>query len=164
MIAAPSKSVSHPSLIGVSRIMRPFTSSAGLVLATVLALTAVFTPSTALAQGASARPIFLALPDRFPNLDARVVLVRERGREIVVLNPAAATADELVMGLRLLNRVRGERPNPTTGEVIPLLGFYPPELTAEERARLEAMVAELRAQPLANVGNLGSGRWMRYRR
>lgn len=142
--------------------MRLFTSSAGFVLATFLVLTAAFTPTAASAQGVSTRPIFLALPDVFPNIDARVVLVRERGREIVVLDPAAATADELVMGLRLLNQVRGERPDPKTGEVIPILGFYPPELSAPDRERFEAMIAELRARPLANIGNLGSGRWMPY--
>jgi hypothetical protein len=142
--------------------MRHVTSSAGLALATFLVLNAAFTPTEASAQGAATRPIFLALPNEFPNLDARVVLVREGGREIVVLDPAAATADELIMGLRLLNRVRRERPNPTTGEVIPLLGFYPPELSAQERERLEAVIAELRGRPLANVGNLGRGRWMPY--
>ncbi len=142
--------------------MRPFTSSAGLALAAVLLLSAAFTPSAASAQHATTRPIFLALPDAFPNLGARVVLVRESGREIVVLDPAAATADELVIGMRLLARVRRERPNPTTGEVIPILGFYPPNLTPEERARLDGMIAELRERPVANVGNLGRGRWMRY--
>lgn len=164
MTASLSNPRSHPFLLGVSRVMRLFTSSAGLVLATVLISTAAFTPTTASAQGAATRPIFLALPEAFPNLDARVVLVRAGGRDIVVLDPAAATADELVMGLRVLHRVRGERPNPTTGEVIPILGFYPPELSTQERERLEGMLADLRAQPLTNVGNLGSGRWMRYSR
>ena len=142
--------------------MRPITSMAGLVLAALIILNAVFAPNEAFAQGAATRSIFLALPDEFPKIDARVVLMREPGREIVILNPAAATADELVTGLRLLARVRRERGEPTNGEMIPILGFYPPTIAAQQRERLEAALAELRARPVANVGNLGRGRWMRY--
>jgi len=120
--------------------------------------------SQALAQRPGTTPVFLALPDRFPNLDARVVLVREPDREIVVLDPAAATADELLIGLRLLNRVRRERGAATNGEVIPVLGFYPPDLAPGERRRFEAVLAELRRRPVATVGALGPGRWMRLPR
>ncbi len=145
--------------------MRPFTSAARLTLAALVVLSAVATSAPVSAQGAATRPVFLALPDVFPNLDARVVLVREPGREVVVLDPAAASADELGTGLRLLARVRRERGEAKTGEVIPVLGFAPgqPDLTRRERARLEALIAELRERPVAQVGSLGRGRWMRYR-
>ena len=143
--------------------MRPFTSAAGLALAALLVLCAVFTPDMVSAQDAARKPIFLALPDVFPDVDARVVLLREPGREIVVLDPAAATADELGTGLRLLARFRRDHGEPQNGEMIPIVGFAPgPNLTPEERARLEAMIAELREMPVANVGHLGRGRWMRY--
>lgn len=162
MTASLSKERSQPPITGVARAMRFFKVSAGLALATFLLLTAAFTPTAASAQTAAARPIFLALPDRFPDVDARVVLVRERGREFVVLDPEAATADELIMGLRLLNQVRRERPEPENGEFIPILGFYPPTLAAEERARLEGIIAELRRQPTVSIGSLGRGRWIPY--
>lgn len=150
--------------IGVHRTMRSLTCLGGPVLAALLVVSAAFMPTAASGQDAATRPIFLALPDQFPDLGARVVLVREPGREIVVLDPASATADELIIGLRLLNRARRERGAPTNGEVIPVLGFYPPTLSVEERSRLEAIIAELRQRPVANVGSLGPGRWMRYLR
>lgn len=143
--------------------MRTLTSSAGLGLVALLLLIGSSTAHPLAAQGAETRPIFLALPNAFPDLEARLVLLREPGREIVVLDPAAATADELGTGLRLLARFRRERGEPTNGEMIPIVGFAPgPNLTPEERARLEALIAELRERPVANVGNLGRGRWMRY--
>jgi hypothetical protein len=137
---------------------------AGLFLASLLLATALFS-SLEVAGQASETPIFLALPETFPNVDARLVLLREPGREIVVFNPASVGVDELKVGLNLLARFRRERGAPTRGQMIPVTGFAPaPRLTDAERSQLEAALAELRTRPIANVGNLGPGRWMRLGR
>ncbi|MBM4184912.1 MAG: hypothetical protein FJ207_11975 [Gemmatimonadetes bacterium] len=127
-----------------------------------VALVSVLSPVSASAQANAANPIFLTIPESYPDLGARVIVMREPGREIVMLDPAAATVDELGAGLRMLAKFRRERPEPTNGEMIPIMGFAPaPNISADERARLEAALAELQRRPIANVGNLGRGRWMR---
>jgi hypothetical protein len=129
------------------------------------ALCAVLPAPHVAAQDAGARPIFLTLPQAFPDIDARVVLMREPGRDIVVLDVADAEPETLHVALLLLRRVGRERPAPTErGQMIPITGFAPrAELAPALRERLSATLAELRERPLANVGNLGLGRWIRYR-
>ncbi|MDH3421979.1 MAG: hypothetical protein OEN00_03245, partial [Gemmatimonadota bacterium] len=122
-------------------------------------------PSSLAAQEPGSRPIFLAMPESFPDLDARVVLMREQGRDIIVLRATDAEPEALSVALLVLARVSRERPVPADrGQMIPITGFVPTgELTAEKRAHLETTLADLRRRPMANVGNLGLGRWMRYR-
>jgi hypothetical protein len=144
--------------------MRIHAHSAVIALVAVLAGAAPLTPAPLAAQ-TTQKPIFLALPERFPDVGARVILLREPGREIVVLDTAAAGANELATGLRLLARLRRDRPEPPAnrGQMIPIVGFAPdPDLTPRERTRLEAVLDELRARPIASVGTLGEGRWMAY--
>lgn len=141
--------------------MKLYAHRARIVLAVLALGSALLAPASLLGQQ-STPPIFVALPDRFPDVDARVLLVREPGREIIVLNPASVGANELKVGLNLLAKFRRERGEPTDGNMIPVTGFAPgPYLSAEERARLETALSELRQRPVANVGNLGPGRWMR---
>jgi hypothetical protein len=122
-------------------------------------LLVIGTPGGSAAQDA---PLFVAIPETFPNVDARALIVREPGREIVVLNPTSAGVEELGTALSLLTRIRRERGQPTKGQLIPIVGFAGElRLGTARRARLEAALAELRRRPFANVGNLGRGRWMR---
>ena len=135
-----------------------------LVLCTLVTLGAAVSPVHVTAQGGGAMPIFLALPDAYPDVDGRVLLLREPGREIVVV-AESATPEDLTMALRMLGRFRRERAQPQAGRghMIPIVGYAPdPVLDPTERARLDATLADLRARPYANVGNLGRGRWMRY--
>jgi hypothetical protein len=122
------------------------------------------TPTPVAAQAGGTANVFLALLEVYPDVDGRVLLLREPGREIVVLAPAATAAD-LSVALSMLRRFRQDRetPQPGRGHMIPIVGYAPePTLTDEERSRLEANLAALRDRPLANVGNLGRGRWMRF--
>jgi hypothetical protein len=136
-----------------------------LLLGCVALLGAAGTAMPAAAQGAGTRPIFLALPERFPDLGARVVLMREPGRDILVLKDADATPEALKVALLLLQRMEREHPPlADRGQLIPVTGFVSRrEMPPAERQRLEGLLAELRERPLANVGNLGRGRWMPYR-
>jgi len=137
--------------------MRHFIERASFLLAALFVICG--TPSDSAAQGT---PVFVAIPETFPNVDARVLLVREPGREIVVLNPASAGVDELTTGLSLLARLRRERGPATRGQMIPIVGYAGTlNVSHERRARLEAALTDLRRRPLANVGSLGRGRWVR---
>jgi hypothetical protein len=139
--------------------MRRHMHLVGLAL-TVAALTAGVSTRGA-AQNADT-PLFVAIPEAFPNIEAKFLLVREPGREIVVLNPASVGVEELGTGLSLLARFRRERGRPTRGQMIPVVGFAGNlNLTDERRARLEEAIAALQLRPFSNVGNLGRGRWMR---
>ena len=144
--------------------MNAYTRLALFVLAAVASL-GFIEPASLAAQGPDSRPIFLAMPESFPDLDARVLLMREPGRDIIVLRSTDAEAETLWVALLLLARVSRERPVPVDrGHMIPITGFVPRgEIAAEERSHFEGSLAELRRRPLANFGNLGLGRWVRYR-
>ncbi|MEQ1855270.1 MAG: hypothetical protein ABL963_02305 [Longimicrobiales bacterium] len=140
--------------------MQTYKTRAGYVVAALILSTAGLLPVSLAAQ--ESVPVFIAIPERFPDVDARVVILREPGREIVVLNPASAGVTELGTGLSLLRRLRRERGQPTRGQMIPIVGFSrAPNLTPRDRARLETALDQLRTRPMANVGNLGRGRWLR---
>jgi hypothetical protein len=134
-----------------------------LALLSISALVAALSPVPLSAQGGGGPPLFLALPDVYPDVDGRVTLLREPGREIVVLSHSA-TPEDLGVAVRLLARFRreGRRAPQGRGDMIPIVGIVTPRLNEARRTRLEAALAELRNRPVSNVGNLGRGRWMRW--
>ena len=138
---------------------------APILLLGLLALVGVTAPSPLAGQQPDSAPIFLALPETFPDVEARAVLMREPGRDIVILGAGDAEAETLQVALQLLSRLRREHPSPLDrGQLVPITGFAPlGAMGPDERRSLESVLAELRQRPLANVGNLGWGRWMPYR-
>lgn len=144
--------------------MKPYTRNLRYLIG-LLALVAVASPRHVAGQGASERPVFLALPQAFPELDARVVLMREPGRDIVILREGDDEPETLRVALMLLKRL--DRENPPAADrtqIVPITGFAGGrELDPERRRALDEALNELRSQPFANVGNLGWGRWMRFR-
>jgi hypothetical protein len=129
------------------------------VASVLLTLAALAAPSSLAGQRGGNPPLFLAIPESFPDVDARAVLLREPGREIIVLKSTDATPETLGMALALLRRIR-ERPlEPGRALMVPVTGFVvrrAPE--GEVSEGLEAALTRLKAQPLARVGNLGPGR------
>jgi len=105
------------------------------------------------------------MPETFPDLEARVVLMREPGRDIVILHEGDADPNALRVALMLMRRLDRETPPAADRtQIVPITGFAGgPELDPERRDVLEGALAELQRQPMANVGNLGWGRWMRFR-
>jgi len=137
---------------------------AGVALAGLVTFVGVTSPAPLAGQDTRPTPIFLALPESFPPVDARVVLLREPGRDIVVLKTAEANPETLAIALRLLRRLRRETPTPTRGQMVPVTGFaFTSEISVAEHEWLESTLSRLRERPLSNVGNLGPGRWTRYR-
>jgi hypothetical protein len=141
--------------------MRTQNRAAVLALLSMLPLVAAVSPHPLAAQGEP--PLFLAMPDAYPDVNGRVMLLREPGREIVVLSDAA-TPEDLGVAVRLLARFRRERGQPQQGrgDMIPIVGIVTPRLDEARRTRLEEVFVELRSRPVTNVGNLGRGRWMRW--
>ena len=128
-----------------------------LALAVLLAA-----PPAARAQHSVAAPVFVAVPEVFPDLDARAFIVRERGRDIVVLDPAGATTEALAMSLFVLGSLRERFPEPTEGELIPITGFAMTRApSGEHLRRIVGTLKRLEAAPTTAVGNLGPGRWVR---
>jgi hypothetical protein len=131
--------------------------------ATLLTVAAVAAPIPLAAQSAGPRPLFLAIPEVFPDVDARAVVVREPAREIVLLRATDATAETLGVALALLRRVRERPVQPGRAVMLPITGFVvtnPPGVAVRER--LDDALERLKAQPLARVGTLGPGRSIRY--
>jgi hypothetical protein len=143
--------------------MRTQNRAMALALLSFLSLAATVSPTPLAAQAGGGPPLFLALPDDYPDVDGRVTLLREPGREIVVLSDAA-TPEDLGVAVRLLARFRRERGQPERGHghMIPIVGIVTPHLNHARRSRLEEALVELRNRPVTNVGNLGRGRWMRW--
>ena len=115
-------------------------------------------------QDASQRGFFVAIPDVFPDIEARALIIREPGKEVLLLRVEEATPEVLAMSLVALRRARSENPTLDHGEMIPVVNFVITRaMTAEYRASMVAVLARLAERPTTNVGNLGRGRWVRYR-
>ncbi|MDH3272567.1 MAG: hypothetical protein OEN56_14615 [Gemmatimonadota bacterium] len=137
-------------------------SRLGFVPLTLAVLTAVLPGD---GHGQSDRPAtFVAIPDAFPEIEARAVLVREPGVDLVLLKSDEASVDALAMALLLLADVREDHPVTATGQMVPITGFvvtHPPRGT--RRQRLERMLDRLTEAPRVDLGSVGWGRRVRVR-
>jgi hypothetical protein len=128
-------------------------------MAALFTAAALAVPSPLGAQAPEGTSLFLAIPETFPQVDARAALIREPGREIIVLRESDATAETLGTALQLLRRLRADPLRPGQGQMVAVTGYVVTNpLGGAERERLDAALARLRVQPLAQVGNLGPGR------
>lgn len=135
-----------------------------LLTVAAIAVCGSLRPHPLAAQASSRTGVFIAIPETFPDLDARALLVREPGRDVVVLRDAEADAETLAMALLVLERIRLEAPRPTQGQMIPITGFvFRSPIGVEDRRRLERTISELRTRPMSRIGTLGSGQWIGYR-
>lgn len=113
---------------------------------------------------ATATPTFVAIPRTFPDVDARAIVVREPGQDVIVLAPGDVTPDALFMALVVLDRMRAAHPVLTHGQMAPISGFsVDHSATGRDRGRLEAVLTRLERQPESDLGTLGRGRLVSYR-
>lgn len=135
-----------------------------VVLAWLVFILAALSPMRVSSQDRVTRPVFVALPQTFPDIEARVLIMREPGRDLVVLKEGDAEPEALHTALRVLARMQRDHPLPEDrGQLIPVTGFvYPGGLDPERGDELTAVLDALRQRPLANVGNLGLGHWIQY--
>lgn len=133
-----------------------------MVLLAVVTLTAPLSAQNrvppAWTQGARTT---IAIPENFPDIDARSIIIREPGREVVLLRETDASAETLMMSLSVLQDARQRDPAPTLGEMIPITGFVVtnPASPGYERRLLRAL-ERLQAAEVADMGSLGMGRWV----
>ena len=148
-----------PSFTGVAPMSR--TTLFGSLLLAIAAILPF--PSLARAQAPGVVPVYVAVPETFPDIEARSILLRERGRDIVVLRASDATPATLAMSLALLERVRIQHPSPENGQMIPLTGYAmtsPPY--GVQLQRIDQALERLEAAPTRQVGSFGPGRWVVY--
>jgi len=129
------------------------------------AVTAQSTEATiATVSAGTVTPTFVAIPRTFPAVDARAIVVREPGQDVIVLSPDEVTTDALFMALVVLDRMRADQPVLTQGQMAPVSGFSvdrPP--TGRDLGRLRAVLTRLERQPESDLGTLGAGRLVSYR-
>lgn len=134
-------------------------------LVTVLVMLAALLPGATrlAAQSGQYDDVVIASLDQFPDLDARSIIVREAGREFVLLRADSLSVAGLAMTLRVLDRVRLQPVDPGHGQIIPITGFVltqPPR--GPLRRDLERNLNRLRAAPTTTIGRYGMGRWVRF--
>jgi hypothetical protein len=136
-----------------------------LALLTLLTIGGLAAPAPADAQDRGSVPLFLAIPETFPDVDARTVLLREPGRDIVLLEASDATVETLAVALHLLIRLNETVPRREgQGQMVPITGYSQTRpLNSAEHAVLEEALTQLKARPVASIGNLGAGRSMPFR-
>jgi hypothetical protein len=134
-------------------------------LACAFALAAPLTLATgaASAQSSARRPVRVAVPDQFPSADARALVVRfaspEKG-DVIVLKAADLTPETFVAAVALLRHLRKSVATTDRDEVVTVKSFASLRQDARLTSLLTTVLARLRAQPPAPIGNLGQGRWI----
>lgn len=114
-------------------------------------------------RGGVPAPVYVAIPDAFPSIDARAMVVREPGVDLIVLRDGEADIDALSMALHVLRDARRRLPTPTAGSLIPIMGFsVTVEVSARVRARLEQTLRRLAHAESVDLGSLGRGRRVRW--
>lgn len=138
---------------------------AAVALLALLTCAGLAAPASVAAQDRGPVPLFLAIPETFPDVDARTVLLREPGRDIVLLKDSDATVETLTVALHLLIRLNERVPRREgQGQMVPITGYAQTQpLNSAEHALLEEALTQLKARPVASIGNLGPGRSMPFR-
>ncbi|MDX1495098.1 MAG: hypothetical protein R3253_13600 [Longimicrobiales bacterium] len=133
-----------------------------LLVLTLTLLGAVDAFRSAPLSGQADSGAFVAIADAFPPIDAKAMVIREPGIDLVVLREGDVTVDALTMALHVLRDARARVPTPTTGYLIPITGFVV-ERAVEGPARraLEETLRRLEGAASVNLGSLGSGRRVR---
>lgn len=139
--------------------------SVPLALTFALLAVALVSPPRAAGQARGAVPLFLAIPESFPDVDGRVVLLREPGRDVVLLRSSDATPETLSVALTLRRRLNATTPlRERQGQMVPVTGYVrSAPLPEAEWERLRGALTRLEGRPAASLGSLGRGRVMPFR-
>ena len=135
-----------------------------LAVAVLGALSMLASPALVIGQGLGGIPVFLAIPETFPDVEGRVVLLREPGRDIVLLRAEDATPETLSVALTLLGRLEERTPR-RQGQVqmVPVTGYARRvPLDPDRWSMLSEALARLEQRPSADLGSVGRGRAIRF--
>lgn len=112
---------------------------------------------------ASTAGTFVAIPESFPDIEARAMLVREPGIDLVILPDDNATVDALEMALLLLRDIRARYPAPSNGQMVPITGYVVTRPPSPQRRRLlQRTLSRLEDAEVVDLGTLGRGRRVRF--
>ena len=126
--------------------------------ASALGMLAALVQATAV-DAQQGRPAFLAIPEAFPPIEARAIVVRERGRDVVFLHRDHATPEAVEMSLRVLRDASDRTLRPGQGEMIPITGYgLLGEMPAVRRAQLLQLLGRLESAPAEDTGSFGPAR------
>lgn len=115
-------------------------------------------------QRAGGRNTVIAIPVTFPSIEARSILVREPGRDIVLLREDDASPETLMISLSVLRDARERESSPTVGEMIPITGYAVTQPAAPGyQRRLSRALSRVRDAEIVDLGSFGPGRWILYR-
>jgi hypothetical protein len=129
------------------------------IVLVALVLTA---PATHSLHAQATGPVSVAIPDRFPEIDASAVVIREGPRDVILLKGEEASPETLFIALGVLRRARAERPVPSVGEMIPVLGYaLSAVLKRDDRDRLETLLHRVGGAEPRDLGPWGLGRLVR---
>jgi hypothetical protein len=142
--------------------MLEFGRSAPSAVLVLVVLWALVSPVALQAQGTGSAPTFLAIPETYPDVEGPVIVLREPGRNIILLRESEATPEALSVGLTLLGRLTERTPlRPGLAHMAPVTGYHLRTPLAPERyAELDVLLTRLRERPVAHIGSLGFGRSM----
>ena len=128
----------------------------------IITVTAATALHVAAQRGGS--PLRIAVVDSLPVRDARALVMREgAGAQpiTIFLTPASANVEILGGALTIARRLRAKPLAAHRTELIPVSGVVQRgTLGATAEARLVGMLRRLESQPVAQIGNLGRGRWI----
>jgi hypothetical protein len=118
-------------------------------------------PAETLGQDGPSRPVVVAVPEIFPAVEARSMIVRTPKQDVIVFRGEDMTVEAYVMAMALLEMLRDEDPRPEAGQLIPITGFAVRRPPSERRRKeAESALRSLRGAPLTQIGDLGAGRWI----
>lgn len=125
----------------------------------LLALSTLSLPRLLHAQASAGGNTFLAVPESFPDIDARAMLVREPGVDLVLLPEDNVNVHALFMALAVLDQVRTRHPAPEHGQIVPITGYVVTSPPTGERLRsLQRALDRLEHAESTELGSLGRGR------
>jgi hypothetical protein len=152
--------------MNLSRLSRPVRSTGRWISLLALVWTTAAMPHLCRSATAQAAPkTVVAMPDVFPDVASRSLLVRTPGLDVVLLRDDDEAADALLMATELLAKLRAEHPAVPvgTGQMVPITGFV---ITREpgpgQRQRADAAIRRVRGAPRAELGSVGQARWIDY--
>lgn len=128
-----------------------------------LAIVALAAASPADAQPTDG-PVIVAMTDTLNTRDARAIILRHPrtpAKDVIVLKRAHATPQLLAAALVVLETKREKGRSDRDPEMVALQGFHTERLPAALDSAVTRTLERLRDRPPAEIGNLGSGQWIR---
>lgn len=139
-------------------------TAAATCLRVLLATVSLLLPLQLVAQSAAPARTIVTLSDSLPVPNAQaVVLFRAppSGDNVILLPRATVSANALGAALKVLGKLEREHGGSAKSAMVPIAGVLPPRnQSANDRASLRSIIAEVEQRPTTRIGTLGMGQWL----